>query len=298
MSRRVITKFRWLKWSLLSIAALSVFADTTTFGAVRVGFRNNRNVRSSRTTRSTRTMRTSPAAGAASAARQAQSTLNAARAEQATATSNLVRAKSAANARYDNSAALTQAREEFNRAEAAHDAAKDEVKSRLRQNSDEYKTVQAKLRDTEAQLKQSSDAALKANARQQRLDVSAIESAAFQKDDAVQAAQKQRDAASQHVQALRRDTENSIAKDSSLTDAKAKAAQAASKANAAQANYSRAVASVNAAANNARANAAAQALRPRYVGSSRYGWSGRHGSFGPSRGWGHHRSSSRFRRHR
>lgn len=298
MSRRAITKFRWLRWSLLSIAVLTVFADTTTFGAVRVGFRNNRNVRSGRTTRSTRTMRPSPVAGAVSAARQAQSTLNAARAEQATATSNLVRAKSAANARYDNSAALTQVREEFNRAEAAHDAAKDEVKAKLRQNNDEYKAAQAQLRDTEAKLKQSSDAAIKANARQQRLDVSAIESAAFQKDDAVQAAQKQRDAASQHVQALRRDTENSIAKDSSLSDAKAKAAQAASKAKAAQANYSRAVASANAAANIARANAAAQAMRPRYVGSSRYGWSGRYGSSGRSRGWGHHRSSSRFRRYR
>lgn len=298
MSLRVITKFRWLRWSLLSIAVLSVFADTTTFGAARVGIRNNRNVRSGRTTRSTRTMRPSPVSGAVAAARQAQTTLNAARAEQAAATSNLVRAKSAANARYDNSAALTQAREEFNRAEAAHDAAKDEVKSRLQQNSDEYKAAQAKLRDTETQLKQSSDSALKANARQQRLDVSAIEAAAFQKDDAVQAAQKQRDAASQHVQTLRRDTENSIAKDSSLTDAKAKAAQAASKANAAQANYSRAVASANAATNIARANAAAQAMRPRYVGSSRYGWSGRYGSSGRSRGWGHHYSSSRFRRHR
>jgi hypothetical protein len=224
--------------------------------------------------------------------------LNVARAEQSAATSNLVRAKSAANARYDNSATLTQAREEFNRAESAHDAANAEVQARLRQNSDEYKAAQAKLRDTEAKLKQSSDSALKADARQQRLDVSAIETAAFQKDDAFQAAQKQRDEASQHVQALRRDTENSIAKDSSLSDAKAKAAQAASKANAAQANYSRAVASANTAANISRANAAAQAMRPRYVGSSRYGWSGRYGSSGRSRGWGHHRSSSRFRRYR
>ena len=289
MSCHSIMRLRWLKLSLAIMAALGGFAETTTFGAVRVGIRNNRNVRPHRSSRSTRP---SPLAGLQSAAQRAQSALNASRAEQASAQSNLVRVRSGANAKYANSSALDQAREEFQRAETANKSAKDEVLSRLRRNSDEYKAAQAKLGDTEARLKLTSDSALKADARQQRLDVSAMESAAFQKEGTVQTTQQQHDAASQRIQTLRHDTENSIARDSSLNDAKAKSAQAASKLKAAQANYSRAVASANASANIARANAAAQAMRPRYVGSSRYG------SFGRGRGGSHHHSYSRFRRYR
>lgn len=290
MSRQVITKVGWLRVSLLSIAALAVFADTT-FGAVRVGLRNNRNVRSSR---STRTTRPSALNGVASAVRQAQSALNAARAEQTAAQRNLSSASSTAKARYDNSASRDSVREEFQKAEAAHDAAKDEALAKLRQGNAEYKTAQAKLKEVETRLKSSSDPALKAETRQLRLDVSSIESAAFAKDRAVQAAQEQRDAASARMQALRRDSEKSIAQDSSLNQAKTNAAKAATKVQLASQNYNRTVASVNAAANRARANAAAQATRPRYVGGSRYGWSGRR-----SFGWSHHRSSSsRFRRYR
>ena len=165
------------------------------------------------------------------------------------------------------------------------------MRSRLRQNSAEYKTAQAKLKDAETRLKSSSDSVLKAEARQLRLDVSSIESTAFAKDGAVQFAEKQRDAAGARMQALRRDTEKSIAQDSSFNQAKANSAKAASKVQQASSNYSRTVASANAAANAARAAAAAQAMRPRYVGASR---SGRYGS----RGWGHRGSSSRFRRYR
>ncbi len=286
MSRQVITKVGWLRALLLSIAALAVFADTT-FGAVRVGFRNNRN---SRSNRSNRTLRPSALSGATSAARQAQSALNAARAEQAAAQRNLASASSTAKARHDNSSSRDSGREESQKAEAAHDAAKDEVLAKLRQNNAEYTAAQAKLKDAETRLKTSSDSALKSEARQLRLDVSSIESIAFAKDSAVQAAQNKRDEASARMQALRRDSEKSIAQDSSLNQAKTNAAKAATKVQLASQNYNRTVASANAAANAARAAAVSQAIRPRYVGSGRYGRG--------SRGWGYRGSSSRFRRYR
>ena len=264
---------------LLFVTGIGVLADTAAFGAVRINRGNSRSYRSNRTSRSTRTMRPSPLAGVMASMQRAQAALNAVRAEQTAATNNLVRVRSSVNARYENPAALNQAREEFKTAESAHESAKAAVQERLRQNSAEYRAAQAKLSDPE----------FKASARQLRLDVSALETAALQKDDAAQTAQRQRDTASQRIQTLRRETEAAIAKDSELNGAKTKVAQASTKVNAAQSAYSRAVVSANAAANIARASAAAQATRPRYVGSSRYG---------RSRGWGHHRPTSRFRRHR
>jgi chromosome segregation ATPase len=288
-------KLHWLRLLLLSFVILSLIADKSTFGAVQYGVQNNRNHRSTRTTRTTRSSSTS---GVYAAAQKAQAALNAARSEQAAAQRNLISARSTANSRYINTSALAQAREVFKKAEGVHESTKDEVLSQLRRNNDEYKAAQNKLKDLESRLKQSSDPALKAEVRQQRLAISEIENTAFRADAEYQAALKARDAASQQMQILHRDAENSIAKDSSLTDAKGKAAQASMNLNSAQANYGRAVASANAAANLARANAAAQATRPRYVNTGRYGWGGRFGSLGRARGFGYHRPAIRFFRYR
>ncbi len=273
---------------LLFVTVVGGLADASAFGAIRYSGRSSRSGRTSY--RSTRMTRPNPMSGAATAVQRAQAALNSARAEQAAATRNLVSANSTAKTRYDNSASRDPVREEFQKAEATHDAAKDEVLAKLRQNSAEYKAAQAKLKDAETRLKSSSDSALKAETRQLRLDVSKIESLAFAKDSAVQAAQQKRDEASARMLALRRDSEKSIVQDSSLNQAKANSAKAVTKVQQASANYSRAVASANAAANAARAAAAAQAMRGRVVGSGRYGRS--------SRGWGHRGSSSRFRRYR
>lgn len=292
-----MSRLRSLKLLLLMVAALGVVADTTAFGAVRY---SGRSYRPSRTSRSTRTSRPSPLAGAAANVQRALAALNAARSEQSAATGNLVRVRKSAEARYDNTAKLEPVRENFNKAEAAHEAAKETVLDRLKQNDAGYKAARAKLDATEAQLKkvqftgpQAEEAALKKDVREQRLAVSALETAALQKDGSAQAAQRERDVATQRIQSLRRETETAIARDSELNGAKSKAAQAATKVNAAQSAYSRAVASANAAAQAARA----QAMRPRYAPSARSGY-GR-GGYGRSRGHGYSRSPfSRFRRYR
>lgn len=294
-------RLRSLKCLLLMVAALSVVADTTVFGAVR---RSSRGYRPSRTSRTTRTTsRPNPLAGAAANVQRALAALNAARVEQSAATGNLVRARKSAEGRYDNTAKIEPVREDFNKAEAAHEAAKEEVLDRLKQNDAGYKAARAKLDADAAQLKkvqftgpQSAEAALKKDVRDQRLAVSALEAAALQKDGSAQAAQRERDAATQRIQALRRETETAISRDSDLNGAKSKAAQAATKVNAASSNYSRAVASANAAAQAARAQAAAQAMRPRYSSAGRsYG----RGGYSRGRSHGYSRSSvSRFRRYR
>lgn len=266
-------------WSgmLIIFAVVGGLADTDARGAIRFNGRSNRSGRPSY-----RAARPNPLAGAAAAVQRASAALNAARAEQATARRNLVNANAAAKARYDNSAALEPVREEYKKSEAAHDAAQDEVRSRLRQNNSKYQVALARLKDLETRLKSSSDSELKAEARQLRLDISSIESAAFRQDAAVQAAEKLRDAAGARIQTLRRDSEKSVAQDSGLKQAKSNAAKTASKVQLASANYGRTVASANAAA-------AAQSMRPQVYGSGRYGRG--------SRGSGH-RPSSRFRRYR
>ena len=291
-----MTTLRAFKLLLLIVTVLGFVADTTTFGAVRRGARNSRSNRSSRTSRSARP---NPLAGVTANVQKSSAALNTACAEKTAATNNLVRVRSNVNARHDNSAEVAQARADFNKAEAAHESAKAAVLDRLKQNNAEYQAAVAKLKSTEVQIKtiqsagsESQLSALKADARQQRLEVSAFETAALPKDATNQTAQQQRDAASQRIQSLHHAAEAAIAKDSELNGAKAKAAQATAKMNAAQATYSRAVASANAASQVARAQAAAQAMRPRYVGSSRSGYgSGRH--YSSSRF-----SSSRFRRYR
>lgn len=289
---------RFLKMMLLIATSLGLVADTNAFGAVRYGARSSRNYRSSRTSRTTRTSRPSPLAGAAANMQRASAALNAARAEQAAALRNLVQTRSRVNARYDNASTIAPVREEFGKAEAAHDAAKEKVLDRLKQNDAGYQAARAKLKATEDQLKkvqttgpESELASLKKSARDQRLAVSSLESAAFQKDSEVQAAQRERDAGTKRIQSLRKESETAIAKDSELNGAKSKTAVASTKVSAAQSNYNRAVASANAAAQAARAQAAAQAMRPRIVSSGRYGRGGRHHSSSRF-------PSSRFRRYR
>ena len=296
-----MTTARSVKLLVLMVTILGMVVDTTAFGAVRRGARNNRNSRTSRTSRSSRP---NALAGVMANVQKASAVLNTARAEKASATSNLARVRSNVNARHDNSTEVAQARAEFNKAEAAHESVKAAVLGQLKQNNPEYQAALVKLKETEEQLKklQSTGAesqlpSLKADARQQRLEVSAIETAALQKDPTNQPAQSQRDAASQRIQSLHRASEAAIAKDSELSGAKSKAAQATAKMNTAQTTYSRAVASANAASQVARAQAATQATRPRYVGSSRYGYGqGRH--YSSSRSHSSRSHSSRFHRYR
>ncbi len=286
---------RLLKMVLLIGAAVGFVADTTAFAAVRYSSRGNR---TSRPTRTTRTSRPSPVSGAVANMQRAAGALNAARSEQSTAQRNLVQVRSRVNARYDNTSTLAPVREGFQTAEAAHDEAKDKVRERLKQNDASYQAATKKMTDLEARLKKveftgpvAEFEALKKSAREQRLVVSSLESAAFQKDSAVQSAQRERDAGTKRIQGLRKESETAIARDSEMNGAKSQMAAASSKVSAAQSNYNRAVASANAAAQAARAQAAAQAMRPRYVGSSRYGRGGRSHSSSRS-------SSSRFRRYR
>lgn len=289
---------RFLKMLLLIVTAVGFVADTTAFAAVRYSSRNSRTSRSSRTARTS--SRPSPYAGAAANMQRALSALNAAHSEQSAAQRNLVQVRSRVNARYDKTSTIAPVRDQFGKDEAAHDAAKEKVLDRLKQNDAGYQAASAKLKATEEQLKkvqttgpESELASLKKSARDQRLAVSSLESAAFRKDSEVQAAQRQRDAGTKRIQSLRKETETAIAKDSEMNGAKSTMASASRKVSAAQSNYNRAVASANAAAQAARAQAAAQAMRPRYVGSSRYG-SGRGGRHHSSSRF----SSSRFRRYR
>lgn len=275
---------RWLKMMLLMAVTVGFVTDTSAFGAVRNGRNNNRSYRTGRSSRP------NPLSGAVANVQKALSTLNAARTEQVSAQRNLVQARTRVNAQHDNSKTIAQISEEFKKAEAAHDEAKEKVLASLKKNDAAYQAALAKMTVIEEQLKKAGSESqreeLKVEAREQRLAVSGLEGKAFKKDDAVQAAERKVDDARRRIQALRKETEVAIAKDSDMNSAKTKAALASRKVTAAQASYSRAVASANAAAQNANA----QAMRSRYVGSSRYG-RGRHHSSSRS-------PSSRFRRYR
>lgn len=195
-----MSTWRAIKLLVLLVTILGFVVDTTAFGAVRRGSRNNRVGRTSRTSRP------NALAGAMANAQKASAALNTARAERASATSNLVRVRSSVNARHDNSSEVTQARAQFNKAEAAHESAKAAVLDRLKQNNPEYQAALARLKGTEEQLKktqttgsESQVASLKADARQQRLEITTFETTALQKDPTNQTAQQQRDAASQRI---------------------------------------------------------------------------------------------------
>ncbi len=297
----IMSDFRSLKLLLLIVAVLTVVDDTTAFGAVRRANRNRRSHRSSRTSRS------NPLSGAAANVQKTLSALNAAHSAKVTATSNLVRVRTSVKARYDNAAEAAPVHAEFDKSEAAHKSAKDAVLNQLKQNSTEYQTAQSKLKAVEEQIKSlevngssSQLTDIKAQARQMRLDLSAIETTALQKDGTAQTSQRQRDAASQTLQTLRHKTETSIANDSTLSAAKTKVAQTTAAENAAQMAYNRAVGSANAMAQALRAQAAAQASRPRYVGSGRYGRGRFYGmnQYGVHQHASHRGHTARFHRYR
>lgn len=267
---------RCLKMMLCLVVTFGIMADVTTFGAVRFGVRNNRNQRTGRSSRP------NPLSGAVANVQRASSALNAARAEQVSAQRNLVQTRSKVNAKYDNSKAIAQVNSGFEKTEAAHDNAKERVLASLKNNDAAYQAALAKLTTIEEQLKkaqstgsESQVADLKTQAREQRLVVSSLEGKAFKNDSEVQAAQRLLDDARRRIQALRKESEVAIAKDSEMNNAKTKTALASRKVTAAQASYSRAVASANATAQ----AASAQAMRSRF-------------------GRGRHHSPSRFRRYR
>jgi chromosome segregation ATPase len=267
---------RLLKMILLVSVTVGCVADTSAFGALRFGVRNNRNQRTGRSSRP------NPLSEAVANVQRALSVLNAARAEQVSAQRNLVQTRSKVNAKYDNSKTIAQVNSGFEETEAAHDNAKEKVLVSLKKNDAAYKGAVAKLTAIEEQLKkaqatgsESQVADLKTQAREQRLAVSSLEGKAFKNDSEVQAAQRLHDEARRRIQALRKETEVAIAKDSEMNNAKAKTVQASRKVNAAQAGYTRAVASANATAQ----AASAQAMHSRY-------------------GRGRHHSFSRFRRYR
>ena len=273
---------RCLKMMLCLVVTFGIMADATTFGAVRFGVRNNRNQRTGRSSRP------NPLSGAVANVQRALSALNAARTEQVSAQRNLVQTRSRVNAKYDKSNVIAQVATESEQAEAAHDEAKEKVLASLKNNDAAYRAALAKLTAIEERLKKAQSTGsesqvedLKTQAREQRLAVSSLGGKAFKNDIEMQAAQRLLDDARRRIQALRKETEVAIAKDSDMNNAKSKSALASRKLNAAQAGYSRAVASANAAAQAANA----QAMRSRYAGGNRYGR-------------GRHHPSSRFRRYR
>ena len=254
---------RLLKMILLLAVTVGCVADTSAFGAVRFGTRNNRSQRTGRSSRP------NPLSGAVANVQRALSALNAARTEQVSAQRNFMQTRSRVNARYDNSKAIAQISEEFKKVEATHDEAKEKVLVTLKKNDAAYQAALTKLTAIEERLKKTKTTepesqleTLKAEAREQRLVVSSLAGKALKKDDAVQAAERKTDDARRRIQALHKQTEVAIAKDSDLNNAKTKAALASRKVYVAQAGYSRAVASAQVAS--------AQAMRSRYAGRGRH----------------------------
>lgn len=262
---------RCLKTMLCLVVTVGITFDATAFGAVRLGVRNNRNQRTGRSSRP------NPLSGAVANVQRALDILNAARTEQAFAQRDLVQTRTRVNAKYDNSKVIAQVNSGFEKTEAAHDNAKEKVLASLKNNDTAYQGALAKLTAIQDQLKnaqatgaESQVEDLKTQAREQRLAVSSLEGKAFKHDGEMQAAQRLLDDARRRIQALRKETEVAIAKDSEMNNAKAKAGLANRKVSAALASYSRAVANANAAAQ----VASAQAMRSRY-GRGRHHWPSR-----------------------
>lgn len=230
---------------LLSLLAVAIWcaANSSAQAWYRYGHNNYRSYRGARSSY------VNPYAGI----QRASASLNAARAEASAAEANVRRQRTILQKQSDNSAPMTTAKSEHDKAERAYEAERTAVVERLKANDPQFQAALKAAQATKDKLdavrnaggSTSEIAALEAEFQRQSATVARLETAALEADSAARDALAKRKSAQQQMDSIHKEFEGSVTSSPEWKSAQSKVSESRSKIISARSQFSRAVASAN-----------------------------------------------------